>query len=790
MNEKSLSTLEFPKVITALSAHTSFSASHDLAMDLSPHTHHAAVLRAQAATTESRRILELRPEISTAGARDVRPSVARAEVGGIVEPSDLLVIAATLSAARGMRRIILKLREVGHDLPEVSAMALRLHEVPEVEDRIRSSISERGDVLDSASPALGRIRSETRTAHDRLLQYLRSILNSGTYAQAIQEPIITMREGRYVIPVKSDFRARLPGLVHDTSGSGATLFVEPLGSVDAGNRWRELQGREAEEVERVLLELAGQVADVGPAIRETVSALASIDFSLAKARYANALRAIAPEIVAPSDLPRNEPAIRLPQARHPLLRGRVVPTTVELGGPFRVLVVTGPNTGGKTVALKTVGLLVLMAQSGLHVPALPGARLPVLRHVYADIGDEQSIEQSLSTFSSHISNIVGMLKEVGPDSLVLLDELGAGTDPEEGSALARAIIDFLLDRGCMAVGTTHYTELKSYAHTTPGVRNASVEFDEETLSPTYRLMIGLPGRSNALSIAGRLGMPEEVIARAQERVRPESRELNDLLQQIQDERDAASARRALADQEREETRKLMERARRELQEAERTRSHAADEGRREAEAELEEFRKELATLRRELQRAPAQQGTTEVVQATENRLREITRRSPGPRHIPKDAPHEITPGDTVLVLGLGSSGKVLSVQDGTAEVQLGRLKSRVSLRDVQFQAEPSGQPEPTGRSRYNLESSRSTPSMELDLRGKRAEEVSRELDRYIDDAYLSGMPLVRIIHGKGTGALRQVVREFLRGHPLVASLEGGGNTQGGEGVTVATLASG
>ena len=789
MNEKSLRTLEFPKVIAALCAHTSFSASHDLATDLSPIGQHAEVLRAQAETSEARRILELRPEITTAGARDVRPSVARAELGGIVEPSELLVIAATLSAARGMRRIILKLREVGHELPAIASMAARLHDVPELENRIQSSISERGDVLDSASPALGRIRSEMRTAHDRLLQYLRSILNSGTYAQAIQEPIITMREGRYVIPVKSDFRTRLPGIVHDTSGSGATLFVEPLGSVDAGNRWRELQGRESEEVERVLLELAGQVADVGPPIRETVGALASIDFALAKARYANALRATPPEIISLSDLPRSEPAIRLPQARHPLLRGRVVPTTVELGGPYRVLVITGPNTGGKTVALKTVGLLVLMAQSGLHVPALPGARLPVLRHVYADIGDEQSIEQSLSTFSSHISNIVGMLQEAGPDSLILLDELGAGTDPEEGSALARAIIDYLLERGCLAVGTTHYTELKSYAHTTPGVRNASVEFDEETLSPTYRLIIGLPGRSNALSIARRLGMPEDIIRHAQERVRPESRELNDLLQQIQDERDAASARRALADRERDDARRLVEQARRELQEAERTRARAADDGRREAEAELEEFRKELAALRRELQRAPAEPASTQSVQATEGRLRELTRRSPRPRHIPKVTPRTLAPGDTVLVLGLGSTGKVLSVQDGTAEVQLGSLKSRLPLRDLQLQAPATEKTEPTGRSRYNLEPSRSTPSMELDLRGKRVEEVTRELDRYIDDAYLAGMPLVRIIHGKGTGALRQVVRDFLRQHPLVASMQGGGDAQGGEGVTVATLAS-
>ncbi|MDP9352586.1 MAG: endonuclease MutS2, partial [Chloroflexota bacterium] len=710
-------------------------------------------------------------------------------LGGVLEPSDLLTLAATLSAARGMRRIILKLSDTGAELPLLTAMAHRIEDLPDLENRIRVTISDRGDVLDSASPALGRVRSALRTAHDRLLQLLRSILNSSTYGPAIQEPIITQRQGRYVVPVKADFRARLPGIVHDTSNSGQTLFVEPLAAVESGNRWRELQTREAEEVERVLLEISGAVAEVGPEIRRTIEAVARLDFSLAKARYANALRAVRPEVVRASRLPRSEPAIRLPEARHPLLRGRVVPISLELGGAYRVLVITGPNTGGKTVALKTVGLLSLMAQSGLHVPTDPGARLPVLDDVFADIGDEQSIEQSLSTFSSHISNIVGMLGEVGPDSLVVLDELGAGTDPEEGSALARAIIDYLLERRCLAVTTTHYSELKSYAHTTPGTRNASVEFDEESLSPTYRLMVGLPGRSNALSIAGRLGMPAEILESARERVRPESRELNDLLQQIQDERDAASEARAAVQTEQEEARKLADRARRALDEAAVVRANALDDGRRQAQEELEVFRREMATLRRTLERSPGEQGRAEV-QAVQEQLREMTRRtSSRPRHIPKAPTREIAPGDTVLVSTLGSSGRVLSVGSGTAEVQLGSLKSRVPLADLQLQAPRKEQvPEPVGRSRYRLEP-RSAPPLELDLRGQRAEDVREQLDKYVDDAYLSGMPMLRIIHGKGTGVLRQVVREFLSKHPLVDSIEGGGSAQGGEGVTVASLSS-
>ncbi len=808
MNDRTLGTLEYNKIIVALADRTSFSASRELAEALVPFTDPNAVQRAQSETAEARRVLELRPEITTGGARDVRPAVARADLGGIIEPLDLLTIGATLAAARGMKRIILKLNEVTGEIPLIAGMAHRLEELPEVEDRIRTSVSERGEVLDSASPALGRVRSELRIAHDRLLGLLRSILNSGQYAQAIQDPLIMQREGRYVIPVKADFRARLPGIVHDASNSGQTLFVEPLGAVEAGNRWRELQAREAEEVERVLMELAGVVARYAGELRRTVDALAWIDFSLAKARYANALSGVRPEIVVASKAPRDEPVLRLPQARHPLLRGHVVPISVELGGPYRVLVITGPNTGGKTVALKTVGLLSLMAQSGLQVPAMPGARLPVLQRVYADIGDEQSIEQSLSTFSSHIRNIVGMLGELDADSLVLLDEVGAGTDPEEGSALARAIIDYLLERRCLAVTTTHYSDLKGYAHNTPGVRNASVEFDEASLSPTYRLLVGLPGRSNALSIAGRLGMPRDILERAQERVRPESRELNDLLQQIQDERDAAAQARARVDAEREEARKLADRTRRELQEAEARKADAVDEGRRQAQEELEEFRREMAELRRQLQRAATERaaaGTREAaaqavaqVQDAEGHLRELTRRaSTRTRHVTTatQAPDRpLAPGDTVLLRTLGSTGRVLSIADGSAEVQLGNLKTRVPLDELQLQA-----PEPqrergragasgrtAGRTRYNVET-RSAPPLELDLRGQRAEAVTEQLDRYIDDAYLAGMPMLRIIHGKGTGVLRQIVRDFLSSSPLVESIESGGEKGGGEGVTVATL---
>ncbi len=790
MDEKSIRTLEYHKVTSAVAGHCSFGASRELAETLHPYTSLDEVERAQSATSEARRLLELRPDISVKGARDIRSLVARADLGGMLEAPDFLPIASTVEAGRSLKRQVAKLQETTGELPLLRAVAGEMYGLDELHSSIRSSIGERGDVLDTASPALGRIRVELRRAHDRLQELLRSILTSSTYAQAIQEPIITLREGRYVIPVKADFRSRIPGIVHDTSGSGQTLFVEPLGAVDAGNRWREMQGREADEIERILRALTSEVAAAAPELLSTVSALARLDFALAKARYAGRLGAVRPAMHEDVRSDANQPRFYLPEARHPLLRGNVVPISLELGGAYRVLVITGPNTGGKTVALKTAGLLALMAQSGLHVPTGPGARLQVLSDVYADIGDEQSIEQSLSTFSSHVTNIIRMLGAVGPRSLVLLDELGAGTDPEEGSALARALLDHLLERGCLAVATTHYSELKSYAHTNPGVRNASVEFDVETLSPTYRLRIGLPGKSNALAISGRLGMPREILERAQANVRPESRELNEMLQQIEDEREGAYAARAVAQKERDQARAIVDEARATLHSAAEERERATLEGHLKAQAELEEFRQELATLRREIQSAASAPEAAATVREAEERLRQLSRKSAPQRRRLAPAPvREITEGDTVIVRSLGSSGRVLSLSGNSAEVQLGSLKSRVPVGDLQLvEADASGRT-PAARPAPRVEVSRPAPPMELDLRGQRAEEVERQLDRYVDDAYLAGLPLLRIIHGKGTGALRQVVRDFLRDHPLVDSLEGGGASGGGEGVTIASLSS-
>lgn len=796
MNDNTLRILDYHKIISELSSHASFSASKALADELRPVVTFPEAQLAQQETAEALILLERRPDITVGGARDVRPMVGRAELGAHVEPEELLQLATTLASARSIKRQIQRLAHTEEeDLGLLLDYADQVYDLTGLEQVILGAISERGEVLDSASPVLARIRQSMRRAYDRLQDILRTIISSSTYAQAIQEPIISVRDGRYVVPVKADFRSRLPGIIHDTSGSGQTLFVEPLGAVEAGNRWRELQVEEREEIERILREIAEKVAATAYEIRSTVAALARVDFSLAKARYANRIRATRPLLVGDGETGSSRYFLHLPDARHPLLAGRVVPITVDLQADSRVLIITGPNTGGKTVALRTVGLLTLMAQSGLYVPCGDGAQVPVFVGVFADIGDEQSLEQSLSTFSGHITNIIRILAEAGPNTLILLDELGAGTDPEEGSALAKAIVNYLLERRSFVMATTHYVELKGYAHTTPGVRNASVEFDDETLSPTYRLIIGLPGRSNALTIAERLGVPASILGEARSTVSPESVELNDMLAQIQTERDEAVAARIEARRDRDEAERMLARARSELEQAERSRERAVDEGRERAERELEDFRRELANIRIEVQLAAAnaRSDAVETVRSADERVNEMAhrvsvRRRRQPRPSASEKPREIGVGDRVYLRTLQTEGQVLDISDGIAEVQLGRLKTRVPVADLEFRSRKKQEARSQGRTNYNLDTSRNTASVELDLRGRRAEEVNRELEQYVDDAYVAGLPFLRIIHGKGTGVLRQVVRDYLKGHPLVESSNPASIEQGGEGVTVATLA--
>lgn len=799
MNDRVLNVLEFGKILDRLAGHTAFAASAALVTSLRPFVFPTEIAHAQALTTQARRLLSLKPSVGIGGARDVRPAVHRALLAGALEPQELLEIRETLASARSLRNSLSRLDE---EVPAMVELASLIVDRPGLEADIGRCISERGDVLDSASPALSRIRSDLKVAHSRLIEKLNDLVSSATYRPLLQETIVTVRDGRYVVPLKADAKGQLRGIIHDQSSSGATLFVEPLITVELNNRWRELQLAEQHEIDRILRELSHSVALSATEIIGNVVALAEIDLALAKAKYSIALRGIEPTITTGRG-PLEDRGLNLIEARHPLLTGEVVPIDVHLGDDFTVLVVTGPNTGGKTVALKTVGLLTLMAQSGLHIPAAEGSRVRAFREVYADIGDEQSIEQSLSTFSSHLKQIVRIVSEVresGDGALVLLDEIGAGTDPTEGSALARSILTFLLESGAWVVATTHYSELKAYAHNTPGVQNASVEFDVETLGPTYRLSIGLPGRSNALAIAQRLGLPIDLIESAREMVSPEDQQIETLLAGIQSERDRAAAERDAAIRERRRADEIRRVLNGRIENIEKEREQVLAQARQEA-------RDELAGIRERLKRAAAaldrsgvgQKELLPTAQELREVERELTARTPVRARRPAivsadaaEAPTVLKLGDAVRVRSLDQGGQLVGEPDdrGQAEVQMGNFKLKVNVDDLEKLTGKARdkvvEVRLTGNSASVMLADRSV-GVQLDMRGWRAEQVVPALDRYLDDAFLAGMPYVRLVHGKGTGVLRQVVRDFLGGHPLVRSYHTADAKEGGDGVTIVDL---
>jgi DNA mismatch repair protein MutS2 len=730
--------------------------------------------------------------------------------GGIVEPEQLLDVAATLSAMRQLRYRLLKLPEEPYG--PLRDLAYALPELSRIEEAIERTVDPAGNILDSASPALGKIRSEIRVAHSRLMERLNGIISSSQYAGALQESIVTMRDGRYVVPIKATSRRTLQGIVHDQSNTGATLFIEPLQTVELNNTWRELQIAEQQEITRILQMIAAQIAEHGVNITTGVEALAEIDLLFAKGRYSVALNCVEPIIVDTiEDSADADPPLYLRRARHPLLdQNTVVPTEVWLGKTFRVLLITGPNTGGKTVALKTTGLLALMAQAGLHIPAGDRSRLPVFQHIFADIGDEQSIEQSLSTFSSHMTHIIAILRALdeakeqrrsykqAPNALVLFDELGAGTDPTEGAALARSIIERILDSGALCIGTTHYAELKAYAHNTPGVENSSVAFDEETLRPTYRLEIGLPGRSNALAIASRLGLEPDIIDRARSFLSAEEEQVEDLLTAIAREREATAVEQQQARSERETAEQLRSQLQNELAQLELERDQRLQAYERELDEELKGIRQELRRLRDDTRSVSL---TREWMQQAEERLKTLgesadqqrqQRRRDKPAEPQQQAPRPLQVGDRVHVASVKLDGEILSIDQaaGEAEVQVGGFRMTVDVRELRRlkgkgndNAPSYVQPSPAPR----ISSPARDVSMQLDMRGMRASEIEALLDRYLNDAYLTDLHEVRLVHGKGTGTLRKIVRDVLSAHPLVQSYQGGVDGEGGEGVTVARL---
>jgi DNA mismatch repair protein MutS2 len=791
MEPKYWEKLELPAILRRLSERALFSAGRERALALAPSSDPDEVLYRQQETREARELLDVRPGFTLGGVHDLRPMVENTLRGAHLPPQDLLDIRDTLRRAQIVRRSLLRLED---SLPRIGAIARQLVLCPEIVREIDRCIGDQGDVLDRASSALSRIRSELRVAHDRLMDKLNRIVANPQYASHLQEAYVTQRDGRYVIPVRADSRGRVPGLIHDQSSSGATVFIEPLATVELNNRWRELQLAEEREIERILLVLSGQVAEAADDILCTVQSFSRLDLVLAKAKYADSIRATMPEIVpfAPSRAREKSGRVDHPgstidfrKARHPLLDpSTVVPIDVHLSEDFFIVVITGPNTGGKTVSLKTVGLLTLMAQCGLHLPVEEGSRLTVFENICADIGDEQSIEQSLSTFSSHMSHIIHMLQVVDDRSLVLLDELGAGTDPLEGAALAQSLLIHLRQRRVTTLATTHYPELKRFSAETPGIVNACVEFDLETLTPTYQLTIGMPGHSNAFAIATRLGLPRPIVRRAQGMISSSHLDAERFLAQIKE----AQAQTAQAQEQTEEARAEAQgtaaelRAR--LRDIEREREDVLSRAREQASEELQAVRKDLRTLQRRLAMMVA---TPSDLSKIETELESLTRSlapvEPVLLEQPDPSGDTFDVGDTVWVADLNAMGQILTMDGQAVEVQVGsfRVRTRRASLELRHKAEVSSPAE--------VETAVGTPptpavSLELHLRGLRVEEALPKLEKYLDDAYRAQAPFVRIVHGKGTGRLRRAVREFLNAYPLVGSFRSGVEGEGDTGVTI------
>ena len=783
MDAKSIVLLEFPLVRERLAAATGFPPGRRLAEALVPVADPVLVEIGLEETTQARALLAERPSAGIGGAHDIGAAVERAARGGRLDAAQFAAIAATIEAAARLRDVLADDRR-----PLLHELARSLHPLPALRSTLERSFDPSGDLLDTASPRLGGLRRATRMAYERLRSRLEQLVHSSEVGPALQDPIVTLRNGRYVVPVRADARSRVKGIVHDASGSGQTLFVEPLVAVEMGNAWRECQVAEVAEIERILDELSTLVGGQAGLLRELLDALARFDLWSAKARLAEEMDAVRAE-TAPG------PEIALRGARHPGLAGRVVPIDVALGGDVRALVVTGPNTGGKTVTLRTIGLLVLMHQAGLHVPADPGSRLPVLRDVFADIGDEQSVAQSLSTFSSHLGSIVRIVAAAGPATLVLLDELGAGTDPTEGSALAQALLDHFLRSGAVVAATTHYAELKVYAHTTPGARNASVEFDLETLSPTYHLRTGLPGGSQAFAIAERLGLPIEIVAAARSRLTEGQQAFEETLASIRAAdlatREALDRARA-AEQRAAESRRTADEERRR---ARRERDEAVAAARGEAERLVEDLRSEIRGARRRLERetvtAPA---LDELVERAEERLGRLP--APAPAPVPTAAPVAWQVGARARSRGGGWEGRIVALERGgkRATLEVGGMRVTAATDELEVPAaapderRPARVPEEAASSiaRLRLDRARTIASS-LDVRGARVEEALEVVGRYLEDAALAGLERATIIHGLGTGALRDAVRSSAAAHPLVRAVRPGERGEGGDGATVVSF---
>jgi len=783
VQQKMLRILEFDKVKEQLAEHASSALGLEKIAALVPSSDLDEVAVWLEETDEAAAVLRLRGYVPLDGVVDIRLHLKRAAIGGVLSPIELLEVAATAAASRQMKQLIMSLHDEHGGLARLADYADELAEVPALEEDIRRSIDDHGEVLDTASDRLRSLRGQIRAAEARIREKLESIIRSPSAQKRLSDAIITIRNDRYVIPVKQEYRGAYGGIVHDQSASGATLFIEPQVVVELNNALREARAKEKQEIERILRELSAKVAEHDEPLKRAVEALAHFDFLFAKAKYARRLQAAKPAV-------NNRGYLRFLQARHPLIdQDKAVPNDIVLGGDYTTIVITGPNTGGKTVTLKTVGLLTIMAQAGLFIPAADGSEAAVFRSVFADIGDEQSIEQSLSTFSSHMVNIVDILRHVDEESLVLFDELGAGTDPQEGAALAIAILDEVHGRGARTVATTHYPELKAYGYNRPGVVNASVEFDTETLRPTYKLLIGIPGRSNAFDISRRLGLDERIIERAKVQVSAESHSVENMIASLERSKKQAEEDEARAHSAREEAERLRAEWEQKLEELEDKKAEQLAEAAqkatdiiRAAEREAERIINELRRLQKEKQ---AEVKEHELIAAKQRLAAAVPVVEKRKKTKKATARHAFQSGDEVKVTSLNQKGYLLEkVSEDEWQVQLGILKMKIHERDLEYiGSAPAKEVTPIA----TVKGKDAHVSLELDLRGERYEDALVRLEKYIDDAVLAGYPRVSIIHGKGTGALRQGVQQFLKQHRAVKSFRFGAANEGGTGVTVVEL---
>ena len=786
MNHKALKTLEFDKIIHILTAHAASEGAKEMCRKLVPYDNINDVERAQRETADALRRVYRKGSVSFGGIRDIRGSLKRLEIGGILGMGELLQIMSLLETAG-------KIRQYGQrEADDTSRDSLDesfefLDPVPTLASEIRRCILADDEMADDASSALLQIRRSMRQMNDKVHNTLNSMVN-GSARSYLQDPVVTMRDGRYCLPVKAEHRSQVPGMIHDQSSTGSTLFIEPMAVIKLNNDFKELLMKEQQEIEKILSVLSEKAAAVTEILAEDYRILTALDFIFARAMMAKDMKATRPIF-------NTERQIHIKDGRHPLLDPKkAVPITVRLGDDFDLLIITGPNTGGKTVSLKTVGLFTLMGQAGLHIPAFEGSRLAVFDQVYADIGDEQSIEQSLSTFSSHMTTIVSILKEVTLNSLVLFDELGAGTDPTEGAALATSILDHLHRQGIRAMATTHYSELKVYALSTEGVENACCEFDVESLRPTYRLLIGIPGKSNAFAISSRLGLEDFLIEDAKKRINAQDVSFEDMMAELQDSRVKLLNEQEEITRYKSEIRTLRDALQKKQDRIDERKEKILSDAAAQANAILQEAKDYADETMKNFHKFGKASISVKDMEAERARLREkikendsrTAKAAPKPKKKLKAASLHL--GDRVRVLSLNLEGTVSTLPNpkGDLFVQMGILRSQVNINDLEYigEAENLQKGMTTGGGKLRMSKSAAV-STEINLIGMTVDEAIAHLDKYLDDAYLAHVPNVRIVHGKGTGALRTAVHQYLKRCKHVKTFRLGTFGEGDAGVTIA-----